>query len=61
MTEQDWEEFKKNVIPLEKKNNLLKKKSEEKFSLKKKKIKKNLRHNFFTVKMKKKTFLKRIL
>ena len=30
MTEQDWEEFKKNVIPLEKKNNLLKKKSEEK-------------------------------
>ena len=35
MTEKDWEEFKKNVIPLEKKNNLLKKKSEEKFSLKK--------------------------
>ena len=35
MTEQDWEEFKKNVIPIEKKNNLLKKKSEEKFSLKK--------------------------
>ena len=34
MTEKDWEEFKKNVIPLEKKNNLLKKKSEEKFSLK---------------------------
>ena len=32
MTEQDWEEFKKNVIPIEKKNNLLKKKSEEKFS-----------------------------
>ena len=35
MTEQDWEEFKKNVIPIEKKNNLLKKKSEKKFSLKK--------------------------
>ena len=35
MTEKDWEEFKKNVIPLEKTNNLLKKKSEEKFSLKK--------------------------
>ena len=35
MTEKDWEEFTKNVIPLEKKNNLLKKKSEEKFSLKK--------------------------
>ena len=35
MTEKDWEEFKKNVIPIEKKNNLLKKKSKEKFSLKK--------------------------
>ena len=35
MTEKDWEEFKKNVIPIEKKNNLLKKKSEEKLSLKK--------------------------
>ena len=35
MTEQDWEEFKKNVVPIEKKSNLLKRKSEEKFSLKK--------------------------
>jgi len=35
MTEQDWEEFKKNVIPIEKKNNLLKRKIKEKFSLKK--------------------------
>ena len=29
MTEQDWEEFKKKVIPLEKKNNLLKKNNEK--------------------------------
>ena len=36
MTEKDWEEFTKNVIPLEKKNNLLKKKSEDKFAFKKK-------------------------
>ena len=35
MTEQDWEEFKKNVIPIEKKNNLLKKKSEGKIFFKK--------------------------
>ncbi len=30
MTEQDWEEFKKKVVPLEKKNNLLKKSKEKK-------------------------------
>ena len=35
MAEQDWEEFKKNVVPLEKKNNLVKKKSQEKITLKK--------------------------
>ena len=60
MTEQDWEEFKKNVIPIEKKNNLLKRKSEEKFSLKKE-DKEKFETQFFMVKMKKKTLLKRIL
>ena len=47
MTEQDWEEFTKNVIPLEKKNNLLKKKSEDKFTFKKKEDKEKFETKFF--------------
>ena len=46
MTEQDWEEFKKNVIPIEKKNNLLKKKSEDKFTLIKKEDKEKFKTQF---------------
>ena len=47
MTEQDWEEFKKNVIPIEKKNNLLKKKSKEKLNLRKKEDKEKFEVQFF--------------
>ena len=46
MTEKDWEEFTKNVIPLEKKNNLLKKKSEDKFTFKKKEDKEKFKTQF---------------
>ena len=46
MTEQDWEEFKKKVIPLEKKKNLLKK-SNEKIITKKKEQKEKLEIDFF--------------
>ena len=47
MTEQDWEEFKKNVTPIEKKNNLLKKKRKEKITFKKKDDKEKFNTNFF--------------
>ncbi len=47
MTEQDWEEFKRNVIPIKKKNNLLKKKSDEKFTFKKKEDKAKFETQFF--------------
>ena len=46
MTEKDWEEFTKNVIPLEKKNNSLKKKSEDKFTFKKKEDKEKFKTQF---------------
>ena len=60
MTEQDWEEFKRNVIPIKKKT-YSRKRVTKNLLLKKKKIKQNLRHNFFMAKMMRKTFLKRIL
>ena len=47
MTEQDWEEFKKNVTPIEKKNNFLKKKRKEKITFKKKDDKEKFNTNFF--------------
>ena len=59
MNEQDWEEFKKKVVPLEKKNNLLKK-SKEKITLKTKEHKEKFETEFFTVKMKEKNSSKRI-
>ena len=46
MNEQDWEEFKKKVVPLEKKNNLLKK-SKEKITLKTKENKEKFETEFF--------------
>ena len=46
MNDKDWEEFKKKVIPLEKKNNQLKK-SNEKIILKKVEQEKKLETNFF--------------
>ena len=46
MNEQDWEEFKKKVVPLEKKNNLLKK-SKEKITLKTKEHKEKFETEFF--------------
>ncbi len=47
MAEKDWEEFKKNVVPLERKNNLLKKKNQEKITLKKIDNKEKLETEFF--------------
>ena len=46
MNDRDWEEFKKKVIPLDKKNNQLKK-SNEKIILKKVEQEKKLETNFF--------------
>ena len=46
MNDRDWEEFKKKVIPLEKKNNQLKK-NNEKIILKKVEQEKKLETNFF--------------
>ena len=46
MAEQDWEEFKKKVIPLEKKENLLRKRNETK-TVKKKQQKEKFEIEFF--------------
>ena len=59
MTEKDWEEFKKNVIPIEKKNNLLKKKSEDKFTFKKKEDKEKFRTQFFYIENDEKNLLEK--
>ena len=59
MTEKDWEEFTKNVIPLEKKNNLLKKKSEDKFTFKKKEDKEKFRTQFFYIENDEKNLLEK--
>ncbi len=59
MTEQDWEEFKRNVIPIKKKNNLLKKKSDEKFTFKKKEDKGKFETQFFYDENEEKNFLEK--
>ena len=46
MTEKDWEEFKKNVIPLEKKINYLKK-IMKKYAFQKKEHEEKFDDNFF--------------
>ena len=55
---EDWEEFKKKVVPLEKKNNLLKK-SKEKINLKKVEHKEESKTEFFHIESEEKKLLEK--